>query len=347
MIKLMTKEAAPFRLIDVATRAGVSLATASRSLSGSDGVSKERAEYVRGVALQMGYVANAHARSLAGGAASTVGLIVHEIADPYFTEIASGVLRIATRQSRTVQISQSQRTPEGELLQIRALRAQRVGAIILAGSGYTDAQTEKQLEAELGAFQASGGRVAVIGRHQITADAVLPDNRAGGLTIASHLIELGHRRIVVLAGPADLNTVSDRLAGIMDAFADAGITSDTVTVIHTPFTREGGLTGTDQALHDCPAATAIIALNDVMAIGSLSALRRRGIRIPEDVSVSGFDDITVAADVGPSLTTIRIPMTRIGEQAMEMVLAAKVSRPRRKKTGHELVIRDSTGPVRT
>ncbi len=341
----MAEEAAPFRLIDVAIRAGVSLATASRSLSGSSGVSKERAEHVRNVAIQMGYVANAHARSLAGGAASTVGLIVHEIGDPYFTEIASGVLRIATLQSRTVQISQSQRTAEGELLQVRALRAQRVGAIILAGSGYTDARLENLLEVELSAFQASGGRVAVIGKHQITADAVLPDNREGGRTIAEHLLKLGHRRIVVLAGPSGLHTVMDRLAGIKDAFSSSGISLDHVTVIHTAFTRDGGIAGAEQALKQCTGSTAIVALNDVMAIGALSVLRRRGIRVPEDISVSGFDDIAVAADVGPSLTTIRIPMAKTGEKAMEMVLADEVARPRRRKTGHELVVRDSTGPV--
>lgn len=340
----MIDETPTFRLVDVAQRAGVSLATASRALSESDGVSKERAEHVRSVALEMGYVANAHARSLAGGAGSTVGLIVHEISDPYFTEIASGVLRIATQRARTVQISQSGRTAEGELIQIRALRTHRVGAIILAGSGRTDALDEKSVARELSAFQAAGGRVAVIGRHHLSADAVLPDNVAAGRTIASHLLGLGHRRMAVLAGPAGLHTVVDRLAGIRAAFNDSGLPEEQLAVMHTEFTREGGVTGAAQILKAHPEVTAIIAINDVMAIGTLSTLRQRGVSVPEDMSVAGFDDITVAADVGPSLTTVRIPMARMGEFAMEMVLTKEAARPRRKKTGHELVVRGSTGP---
>ena len=134
----MPKPRSGLRLVDVAERAGVSLATASRALAGREGVSEEVAAHVRQVARRMGYVANVHARTLAGGATSTVGLIVHEIDDPYFSEIASGVIGVAAERGFSVQICHSGRDPHHELRQIRNLIAQRVGAIIVAGSGYTD-----------------------------------------------------------------------------------------------------------------------------------------------------------------------------------------------------------------
>lgn len=337
----------PLRLIDVAARAGVSLATASRSISGRDGVSKERAEHVRRVALEMGYIANVHARSLAGGAASSVGLVVHEIGDPYFSEIASGVLRVAGEQGRTVQISHADRTPESELAQVRALRIQRVGAILIAGSGYTDPEVEKPLNAELTAFESAGGRVAVIGRHHLVADAVLPDNRRAGHTLASHLLELGHRRIGIVAGPSSLNTIADRITGISGALAEVDLTLKDVELVHAGFTREGGVDGAREVLRRRPDITALIALNDAMAIGVLSELRRQGIRVPEDISVAGFDDIPVAEDLAPALTSVRIPMADMGAQALRMALMDPASRPRRKQTGHRLMIRSSTGPARS
>jgi LacI family transcriptional regulator len=210
----MPKPGPRLRLVDVAERAGVSLATASRALAGRDGVSEEVADRVRQVSRELGYVANPFARTLAGGASSTVGLVVHQVDDPYFSEIAGGVIQLADEQSLLVQICHSGRDPEHELRQIRHLIAQRVGIIIVAGSGYSDQQVEAEAKAELGAFQRSGGRVTVIGRHSLGVDAVLPDNEAGGQALGEHLLGLGHRRIAVVAGTGALTTVTDRLAGV-------------------------------------------------------------------------------------------------------------------------------------
>lgn len=329
------------RLIDVAEAAGVSIATASRALARTHGVSESMAERVRQVASDLGYVANAHARSLASGASSSVGLIVHEIGDPYFTEIASGVLGLASERDLAVQICHSGRDPRVELTQIRALAANRVGSIIVAGSGQTDPAVEADARAELGRFQADGGRVAMIGRHSVAADAVLPDNYGGGRTIAEHLVELGHQRIAVAGGSLALTTVADRLAGIREAL---GRTEP--LVVEAEFTREGGMTAARQILDAAPDVTAILALNDAMAIGVLAVLRERGIACPADISVAGFDDIAVAADLGPSLTTVRLPMEELGRLALWMTLQPVTQRPRRKTTGHELVVRDSTSPPR-
>ncbi|MFC3505661.1 LacI family DNA-binding transcriptional regulator [Micromonospora krabiensis] len=341
----MPKPGSRLRLVDVAERAGVSLATASRALAGRDGVSEEVADRVRRVSQELGYVANPYARTLAGGASSTVGLVVHQVDDPYFSEIAGGVIQVAAEQGLLVQICHSGRDPEFELRQIRHLIAQRVGIILIAGSGYTDHRVEAETRAELSAYQNLGGRVAVIGRHSLGADAVLPDNEAGGRVLAEHLLGLGHRRIAVAAGTEGLTTVADRLAGVAAALQRHGLDLADLAVVHTDFTREGGRLAAERILAEHPGTTAIVALNDAMAMGVLAVLRAHRIPVPERMSVVGFDDVSVAADLAPSLTTVRLPMTDMGRMALALALKPRTTRPRRRSTGHTLVVRDSTGPA--
>lgn len=340
----MPKPGPRLRLVDVAERAGVSLATASRALSGRDGVSEEVADRVRQVSRELGYVANPFARTLAGGSTPTVGLVVHQVDDPYFSEIAGGVIQLADEQSLLVQICHSGRDPVRELSQIRNLIAQRVGIILVAGSGYSDPALEAEAKEELGAFQRTGGRVAVIGRHSLGVDAVLPDNEAGGRALGEHLLGLGHRRIAVVAGTSALTTVADRLTGVGAALSAYGMSLDDLPVVHTDFIREGGREAAERILRDHPETTAIIALNDAMAMGVLSALREHGIPVPGRMSVVGFDDVSVAADLAPALTTIRLPMTGMGRMALDLALKPRAARPRRRSTGHALIVRDSTAP---
>ena len=330
------------RLQDVAEAAGVSIATASRSLSGAPGVSESVAERVREVARSLGFVANVHARSLAAGHSRSVGLVVHEIGDPYFSEIASGVLGVAAASGLSVQICHSGRDPERELEQIRMLVANRVGAIVIAGSGFVDAPVQADTKADLQAFRANGGKVAVIGRHHLGVDAVLPDNHGGGYAVGNHLLGLGHRRVAVVTGSRRLTTIADRLAGVEDAITQAGLSFADVPVVEAEFTRQGGKQAAETVLAEHPDVTAVLALNDDMAIGVLSVLRARGVAVPQQVSVAGFDDVAVAQDLSPSLTTVRLPMVDMGAKALELALSPPSPRPRRRRVGHELVVRDST-----
>lgn len=330
------------RLKDVAQEAGISIATASRAMSGSPGVSATMAAQVRQIAADLGYVANVHARSLAGSPSSVVGLIVHEIGDPYFSEIASGVLSVAATRGLTVQICHSGRDPEAELAQIRTLIANRVGAIIVAGSGFVDPTQQSGVAQALQRYQETGGRVAVIGRHPLRADTVQPDNIEGGRTITEHLLGLGHRRIGVVSGSRELTTVADRLMGIGQALEAAGLSLGTTPLVEAPFTREGGKQAITELLVEYPDLSAVIAMNDDMAIGVLSVLRAKGIVVPDQVSVTGFDDVAVAGDLAPGLTTIRLPMADMGRQALRLALSPPTTRRRRKKAVHELVVRDST-----
>lgn len=334
------------RLIDVAQSAGVSIATASRALSGTNGVSQPVADKVRAVAQELGYVTNMHARSLAGGPSRTIGLVVHEIGDPYFSEIASGVLQVAALEGLTVQICHTGRDPELELAQIRSLVANRVGAILVAGSGFVDPEVEAPVRVVLEHYTTSGGRVALIGRHHLKADSVLPDNRDGGRRITEHVLALGHRRICLASGSQALTTVADRIAGIHDALDAAGIPRDSVPVLEDAFTRAGGRACMRRVLDEHPDTTAVIALNDDMAIGVLAEARRSGVSVPGAVSVTGFDDVAVAEDVAPGLTTIGLPMAEMGAKALQLALKEPGQRLRRQRMPATLVRRGSTGPAR-
>ena len=332
------------RLADVASAARVSLATASRVMSGNDRVSSELRQRVLAAARNLNFVPNAHAQALARADTSMVGLMVHDVSDPYFSEIARGVLRVASDNGLMALISNSFRDPARELTYIQALRAQRASAIVLAGSGFRDPDHRSRAAAELQAFEATGGRVTLVGRHDLPVDVILPDNRGGGAEVGHHLVGLGHRRIGVVSGPAMLTTVEDRLAGLQEALADEGVALPDRRVVSGDFTRDGGYDAAQELLDGGDEVTAIFALNDSMAIGVLAALRDRGIRVPDEVSVVGFDDIPTTVDVTPSLTTVRLSMERMGVLAMALALREPVSRPRRRRMAAELVSRDSTRP---
>jgi LacI family transcriptional regulator len=336
--------AAAVRLSEVAQAAGVSIATASRSLRGLGGVSDTVAEKVRGIAEEMGYVTNSYARTLAGGSTTIVGLIVHQIDDPYFTEIAAGVVRAAEESDLTVQIGHSTRDPRRELKQIRSLLAQRARAIIIAGSGYTDPQREAEAKELMARYEAGGGRAAVVGRHFLGVDAVLPDNKGAAGLVAGHLIELGHRDVVVISGPARLTTVEDRQSEALKVLAAGGART---VLVETDFSGHDAGPAALTALEANPGATAVVALSDAMAIAVLTAFRRAGIGVPSRVSVTGIDDVAVAELISPSLTTAAFPLAELGREALLLTTRPQANRPRRKVISAELVVRESTAPPRS
>jgi LacI family transcriptional regulator len=136
------------------------------------------------------------------------------------------------------------------------------------------------------------------------------------------------------------------LAGVTDEAHAWGLDADDLVVDYDDFSRDGGVAATARVLEHARGSTAILALTDVMAMGALAVLREAGRTVPGDMSVMGFDDVTVAADLAPALTTIRLPLTEMGSRALELTLRPPAARPRRRRTGHELVVRDSTGTPR-
>jgi LacI family transcriptional regulator len=287
---------------------------------------------------ELKYVPNAHAQMLARSHRSAVGVIVHDVSDPYFAEITRGLQRVAEADGRLAIICNSYRQPDREMEYIDLLHAHQVAAIVIAGSGYLDVATAARLDDRLRAFEATGGRIAVIGRHEHIGDAVLPDNEEGGYLVGCHLFELGHTEIAVITGPPDLTTTHDRLEGIRRAARTHRIKLPKSRILHADFTRDGGAATTAHILEEFPDVTAIAALNDSMAVGALAALRAADRRL----NVIGFDDMPIARDVTPSLTSVRLPLTELGERAMRLALNASDEGPRVERVGAELVIREST-----
>ncbi|MFG2054302.1 LacI family DNA-binding transcriptional regulator [Micromonospora sp. NPDC048930] len=333
-------------LEDVARAAEVSLATASRALNGMR-VTPQLRDRVLAAAEQLAYTPNAHARALAGASHRTVGVICHDVSDPYFAAVAGGVMRVAGDNDLLVMLASTFRDPEREIAYVSMLRAERAPAILLTGSGFEDPRWERAMEAELKPYLDGGGRVAVVSRHRsLKVDSVLPENRAGAAAMARALLDLGHRRFAVLAGPPALTTVADRLGGFRDELKKAGVPLAATDIVEAPFTRDGGYGAMTELLARGLTATCVFALTDVMAIGACAALRDHGLSVPDDVSVAGFDDIPIVRDLTPPLTTVALPLQQLGEKAMQMALTENTGRRRRiVRLGGEVVIRASTAKL--
>ncbi|HSH82935.1 MAG TPA: LacI family DNA-binding transcriptional regulator [Herpetosiphonaceae bacterium] len=336
----------PATLADVARRAGVSAATASRVLNESSyGVTAELRARVVAAADELQYVPNAHAQALARASTSTVGVIVHDVSDPYFSEITRGIQRVASRAGRLVMICNTYLDLDRELAYVRLLHAQRVEALIVAGAGYDDRAFSQKLSAQLGAFTAAGGRAVLVGRHRVAGDTVVADNTGGARAAAEALIALGHQRIGVINGPSLLTTTRDRLEGFRAMLGEAGLSLPQTHIVEADFSRDGGLRATEELIQRAPDLTAIFALNDTMAVGALAALRERGIVVPEEISVVGFDDIPITRDITPMLSTVHVPMVEMGVRAMELALEPHASEWRFEHFPTTLVLRESTAAI--
>jgi LacI family transcriptional regulator len=329
---------------DVARRAGVSLATASRVLNGSTRrVNEDLRVVVLQAAEELGYTPNVHAQAVARGTSSTVGLIVHDIADPYFSAIASGVMGVADDRGLIVTLGTTSRNPNRELQYVAMLRAQRARAVILAGSRVADKSQTDRLAKEVEAFRRSGGRIACVSQHKLPTDTVQPENRAGARELAVQLAGLGHRSFGVLAGPRALLTASDRFKGFKEGLAKAGIELDPQAVIDGTFTRDGGYEAAKLLLSRDLGVTCVFAVNDVMAVGAMAACRELGISVPGEMSIAGFDDIETLRDLVPQLTTVRLPLEEMGVRAAELALDIDPpEKDRIERIRGEVVLREST-----
>jgi len=333
-------------LQDVANLAGVSLATASRVLSdGPRRVGSQLAIRVTQAAAELGYTANLQARAVATGQSSMIGVVVHDIADPYFSSIASGLMDVAHPMRLLVCLSSTTEREAGEREYVALMRAQRARAVILIGSRSDDVRELAGLRAEIEAFTSSGGRAACIGQDLLGIDTILPENAAGAEALARALVVQGHRRFAVLAGPRNLLTAQHRLAGFVEGLGAWSVTVDPRLIINGAFTRDGGYEAMSTILAmGGPPPDCVFAANDVMAVGALARLRAAGLSVPGDVGLAGFDDISTLRDVYPPLTTVRLPLERMGEMAARLVLTVgEADQPRVIPIPGEVILRESTG----
>lgn len=334
-------------ITEVARLAGVSAATASRVVSESDyPVSAATRERVLVAARALDYVPNALARGLLKSYVPIVGVIVHDITDPYFAEVVRGVEDAATPGGSLVITCSSDRIPERENSYVRLLRSMRAGTVIFAGSGLDDPVNNEEMAKHLAAMRDYGAAVVHLSPHAFGQPEVGVDNAGGIAGIVGALVALGHRQIAFLAGPTSLFVARERLAGYRLGLDEAGIAFDERLVVSTTFSREGGIEGIDRLLADAAPFTAVCAASDVLALGALRRLSEVGIDVPGDVSVAGFDDIPTAAMIAPALSTVRLPLHEIGRLGFEFaerLLAGEQPEPIVLST--EIVLRASTGPA--
>jgi len=317
-------------LQDVANRAGVSLSTASRVLSnGSRRVGKPLADRVYQAMAELGYTANLQARAVATGQSAMIGVVVHDIADPYFSSIAAGLIEIAEARGLLVCMSSTAATEAAERDYVALMHAQRARAVILVGSRSDDGPAREALRAEIAAFTGAGGRTVCVGQNLLGVDTISPENTAGAEALAKALVAVGHRRFAVLAGPPAWS-----------------VALDPARVVHGAFTRDGGYEAMSTILAAGePFPDCVFAVTDVMAVGALARLRAGGIEVPAGIAVAGFDDILTLRDVYPPLTTVRLPLKRMGQMAAELILSdADLERPRVIPVPGEVILRESTVP---
>ncbi|WP_182112185.1 MULTISPECIES: LacI family DNA-binding transcriptional regulator [unclassified Actinotalea] len=343
---MATNTSGPVTLSQVAREAGVSLATASRAINGSANrtVREDLRQRVLETAERLRYSPDANAQAMARGRTTSLGLIVHDIADPYFSSIAAGVGLAAEREGLTMTLASTQHDPAREPAIVELLTRQRARAIVVAGGRRDDDEVNEAMRTALAGFQRSGGTVTLVGQPLLDVDTVVIDNRSGAGDLARALHGRGYRHFGVLAGPADHLTARDRLEGFVEVLTELGAAPGDGAVLASAFTRDGGYEAMRTLLRSGPPVQVVFAVNDVMAVGAMAAAREAGVRVPDDVAVAGFDDIVTLRDITPALSTVRVPLVDVGIAATELALAAPSAEPRLIHVGGTVVLRESTPP---
>jgi LacI family transcriptional regulator len=336
----------PVSLRHVADRAGVSPATASRVLSGSDHpVNAATRQKVLSAAEQLGFEPNRLARALATARSQTVGVILHDVSDPYFGDIVKGLEDALHRADYHLFVASSDRHAEKELSYVRAFQAHQVDAIVFAASGLTDPGYQAELQSAVNRFHARGGVVMVLSDHFLNEPGVRFDNHAGTAAMVEYLYRKGHRRIGYLSGPSDIEVSRVRLEGFRSALAALGLSADRDLIVDGKFTAEGGAEAVMKIMARAEV-TAVLAANDLMAMGALRQLLSSGRSVPGEISLAGIDDIAISQLAPVPLTTMRIPTHDMGKRAGRMLLAVlKGDEPTVEWVDGRIVERDSVGTL--
>jgi LacI family transcriptional regulator len=335
---------------DVAARSGVSISTVSRVVTGAVAVEPETAERVREAIAALGYRPNLLARSFRRRVTHTIGLLVPDNSNPFFAELARTIEDAGFADGYSVVLCNSDLSAVKQETYIDVLLANRVDGLILVSSGLIPTVGRHDAVARI---LDAGAPFVVVDRDlgETPVDQVLVDNDQGGYLAGEHLIALGHRRIACLVGPSDLTPSAGRIAGFQRALADAGLAVAAEGLVRGNGRPDGGSAAALQLLErgvvGAGDVTAIFAFNDQMATGAIGALQRAGCRVPQDVSVIGFDDIPQSAAIFPALTTVAQPIAEMGSIGVRLLLdrIARHDAPhQRVRLSTRLVVRESTGP---
>lgn len=325
-------------IVDVAERAGVSKSLVSLVLRGAPNVSDEKRAAVTRAAEEIGYRPNAVARSLVRRRSFVVGVMVSDLHNPYFTEVIDGIEVAARSSGYHALFNSGGRTADGEAEAIDTLLQLRTDGVVMAGP---------VLAARRIGHVAATVPVVVVARHSRSPahDSITNDDRMGARLAVDHLVSLGHREVAHVDGGTGAGA-AQRRAGFLDAMARHGLTS-TATVVPGSFTEEGGREGVKAALGARDRVTAIFVGNDLAAVGALDALDQLGLRVPDDVSLVGYDNIALAGLGHIDLTTIDQPRREMGVTAVRLLLERRDEDRRAARhlvVPPSLVVRGSTGP---
>lgn len=331
-------------IADVAELANVSTATVSRVLAGNYPVAVETQERVQAAIAELDYSANPHARGLSGGSPAPVAVLLRDITGPSFTSLVRGVEKQSAKHGRLCIIGTTDASAEAEAAQVELMRGQRVAALILLG-GVPDMEEYRDRMARYARLLAShGGSLVLCGRPPLphpepNVIEIAYDNTAATYELGRRLLENGHREILAVAGALDSTTAQARLAGYQRAVAE--VPEARLHVRWAGFEREACRVAVSAAIEDGTRFTAVVTGSDIAATGALAALREHGLSCPVDVSVTGFDDIPLAEDLSPTLTTVHVPYEEMGRLAVELALS-EVEGPRRELLPVETRWRAST-----
>jgi DNA-binding LacI/PurR family transcriptional regulator len=323
---------------DVAKLAGVSTATVSRVLSGSNIVSEPlRTQVMESVDI-LDYQPNQLGRSLRRQATNLIGMIVSDIQNPFFTSILRGAQDGFQPKGLPILTMNSDENPDQELLHLKVLRAQGVMGLIFVPS-MPDYKEVRNFF--------SGIAVVAVDRNpkNLKVDTIVVDNKKGSKQATQHLIALGHTRIGFIAGIKTVTTSQERLKGYLEALQESGLRKSSSLIQVGGYFQQGGYEAMVRLLNLPDPPTAVVSANNLMTLGALQAIHDRCLKIPEDIAIIGFDDMTWASSLQPPLTVVAQPTYQIGNQAAWMLLD-RLNNPnlpiRRVILHTELIIRAST-----
>jgi LacI family transcriptional regulator len=326
---------------DVARAAGVSRQTVSRAINNKGEISPTTLKRVMDAVQMLGYRPSGVARGLATQHTRTIGLVVPDITNPFFPEIARGVQDVARSKDYSVFLCNTDESPQEELQVLRSLAAQPVDGIILFGSRISDD--------DLAAFADCYRPLIVLNRFlkHPGVSLILVDNHRGARLAVDYLVNQGHTAIGMLAGPLTSPSSAQRVEGFCQAMAARGLSTTDDWILSCPPTIEGGYEVVQRLLAQHPQVTALFAYNDLVALGAIQACNDVGRYVPGECAVIGFDDIRMASMVSPSLASVRVDKYDLGRQAAHGLLAM-LEDPDTTfppiRVGVELVIRESALP---
>ena len=327
---------------DVAKQVGVSIATVSHVINKTRFVSEGITEKVLKAIRDLNYQPNAIARSLVKRKTHTIGIIISDILNPFYTAIVRGVEDVTYKSGYNVMLCNTDEDVEKEILYIQLLFEKRIDGLVLS-SGFQDGVHPLHIQLKKIPL------VSIVRKIKgVTSDGVFGDNMGGAYQAIEHLIQLGHRRIGIISGPLGLSSGAERLEGYKKALSDHQIPIEKQWIKMGDFKKESGYSLAKKLLQDEIPPTALFVVNNQMTIGALNASRELGVRIPEDLSLISFDDMEWYSFINPSLTTIEQSPYLMGKTAGEMLLQKIDHRRRNPKKvviPSRLIVRDSTTKV--